>query len=255
MSDIPAPPSPFTLVAIHGNGGGAFRFARMRPFIPAEVAFHPVTLPGFARVPRDPGLQSLRDYAAHLRTLVVDLPTPLILLGTGIGGSMALEYAQHYPAAGLILHAPVGTRVDTRLFPRLMKLPGMRALGQWLFAARPFRPLWRRLLFTGPIPDDYAAQFFDEYRHCQVFGQMFDIITADWFAGLRPLPMPAALLWGEKERVLSVDQLEDYKAILPQHVVRTVPAWDHFPMIEQPAAFTREVVALSLQLLAARPAA
>lgn len=245
----------FTLVAVHGNGGGAFRFARMAPYVPADVHFQAVTLPGFARVPRDPRLQTLRDYADHLHTLIAGLPEPRILLGTGIGGSIVLEYGQHYPADGLILHAPVGTRVDTRLFPRLMKLPGMRTLGKWVFSARPFRPIWRRLLFTGPIPDAYARQFFDEYRHCQVFGQMFDIITADWFAGLRPLPMPAALLWGEKERVLSVDQLADYKAILPHHLVHTVPEWDHFPMIEQPADFTRVVVALARDLLAARPAA
>jgi pimeloyl-ACP methyl ester carboxylesterase len=115
-----------------------------------------------------------------------------------------------------------------------------------VFASPLTRPLFRRLLFEQPeaIPPDYMRRFFDEYRRCSVFAQMFAIIDAAWFASLQPVEVPAALLWGEKERVLSVDQLDDYKALLPDHVVRTVPEWDHFPMIEQPAAYTREVLTL-----------
>jgi pimeloyl-ACP methyl ester carboxylesterase len=46
-----------------------------------------------------------------------------------------------------------------------------------------------------------------------------------------------------------VDQLEDYKALLPNHVVRTVPEWDHFPMLEQPEDYARVVVDLARQLV------
>lgn len=234
------------LVAVHGNGGGGFRFARMRPHIPPGVGFHAPTLPGFAERPRDPALRTVADYAHRLHSLIPAGEGPLVMLGTGIGGAFALEYAQHYPLDGLILHAPVGTRLDERLFPRVMRLPGVAWLGQRVFASPLTRPLFRRLLFEQPeaIPPDYMRRFFDEYRRCSVFAQMFAIIDAAWFASLQPVEVPAALLWGEKERVLSVDQLDDYKALLPDHVVRTVPEWDHFPMIEQPAAYTREVLTL-----------
>ncbi len=191
-------------------------------------------------------MQTLTDYAQVVYQAIQQNCAPL-LPGTGIGGSIALEVAPHYPhpLAGLILHAPVGTRLDSRLFPRLMELPGMRRLGQRLFAARITRPLFRRLLFSHPLPPEVVNRFFDEYHQCQVFGQMFDLITADWFARLRPVDVPAALLWGKRERVLSVAQLEDYKALLPRHIIRTVPDWDHFPMLEQPAAFAREIVVLA----------
>jgi len=43
----PTPPS-ITVVAVHGNGGGAFRFERARPYLPPEIRFEPMTLPGFA---------------------------------------------------------------------------------------------------------------------------------------------------------------------------------------------------------------
>ena len=240
-----------TIVAIHGNGGGAFRFERVLPYIPENVHFRPITLPGFAAVPADPTLQTLSDYADHLHELIAAESRPLILLGTGIGGSIALDYVQRHADSvdGLILHAPVGTRLEKRLFPRLMKLPGMRGLGQWLFSSPLTRPVFRRLLFHQPVPDDYLNRFFAEYRQCSVFGQMFDIITADWFDRLQPVAVPTVLLWGERERVLTVDQLNDYKRLLPNHMTRTVPDWDHFPMIEQPDEYGAEVVRLAHTLV------
>jgi pimeloyl-ACP methyl ester carboxylesterase len=250
-----ANPSPFalTILALHGNGGGGFRFARVLPHIPPDVRFEAITLPGFASVPADPALRTLTDYAAYVRGLLVALPRPRLLLGTGIGGSIILEYVQHDADTvdGVILHAPVGTRLESRRFPWLMNLPGMRRLGQTLFATPLARPLWRRLLFmdAANIPADYLNHFFDEYGHCAVFGQMFDLITPAWYASLQPRALPAALLWGERERVLKADHAGDYLKLLPNAQVRIVPGWDHFPMIEQPDEYAREVVALARELV------
>lgn len=243
----------FTLIALHGNGGGGFRFARIAPYLPPEVRFRAVTLPGFADTPPDPALRTLTDYADYVARLAAAEPAPVILLGTGIGGSIILDLIQRHAASvsGVILHAPVGTRLESRRFPWLMALPGARSLGQWLFSAAFVRPLWKRLLFvdSSRIPPGDLNRFFDEYRQCRVFGQMFDIITPAWFSRLRPVDVPAALLWGERERVLKVDQVADYQRLLPRSTVRIVPGWDHFPMLEQPADYAREIVTLAKGLL------
>jgi len=119
-----------------------FRFERLKPFIPSEIHFMAPTLPGFADVPRNPALRSLRDYAFTLHEMISTAARPLVLLGTGIGGSIALEFLQHFEhdVQGLILHAPVGTRLKKRLFPKLMKPMFMRHFGQWLFSAPLTRP-------------------------------------------------------------------------------------------------------------------
>ncbi len=243
-------PKHLTLVALHGNGGGAFRFARVEPFVPADVRFRPVTLPGFASVPRDPTLTTLRADAERLREWLLAEPRPRVLLGHGIGGSIALELAQFASDSmdGLILHAPVGARLGSRLFPRLMALPGARRLGPWVFSARLLRPFWRRRLFSRPVPRDYTDRFFAEYRACSVFAQMFELVTPDWFASLRPVPVKAALLWGERERVLTVGQLDAFRALLPGCFVSLPGRWDHFPMIDEPEAYAREVSALARKL-------
>lgn len=241
----------FSLIALHGNGGGGFRFARSEPYFEQDVNFIAPTLPGFAGVPRDPALVRLRDYGDALHQAVAAAPRPRVVLGTGIGGSIVLEMMQHHAVDvdGVILHAPVGTRLDTRLFPKLMSLPGMKTLGQYTFSSQLTRPIFRRLLFHEPLPDAYVNRFFDEYRRCAVFGQMFEIITPAWFESLQPIATPAVLLWGEREKILSVDQLEDYKALLPNHQVKVVPDWDHFPMVETPQEFAQVVTELAEALL------
>jgi pimeloyl-ACP methyl ester carboxylesterase len=218
--------------------------------MPPDVSLVAVTLPGFANVPADPSLRSLADFASCLSSLVAPLPRPRIVLGHGIGGSIALELVQRQAdlVDGLILHAPVGTRLDRRLFPRLMAIPGARALGRRLFASRPLRPIFRRLLFSRAVPPQYVNRFFEEYRQCSVFSQMFDLITPTWFRGLRPVELPSALLWGEAERLLSVDQIDDYRALLPQAITRRVPGWGHFPMIERPDEYAAEIASLARSL-------
>src|SRR4051794_34347731 len=221
--------------------------------MPSDVRLAAVTLPGFAAVPADRSLRSLTDYAVVLATLVSAEPRPRILLGHGIGGSIALELVQDRASLvdGLILHAPVGTRLDRRLLPRLMAIPGARRTGQQVLASRILRPLFRRLMFSRTVPRAYLDRFFDEYGQCSVFSQMFDLITPGWFQGLRPTDLPAALLWGEAERLLAVDQIRDYQALLPGAIVRRVPGWGHFPMIERPDQYAAEIAALARTLVQA----
>ncbi len=243
-----------TIIAVHGNGGGAFRFARVRPFFAddAPVAFEALTLPGFGGLPLDPECRTLADYAARIESFVTRVNAPRILLGHGIGGSLTLEYLQHFAPSvvGAILHAPVGAQLDTRWFPRLMSSSVTRELGKRLLATPALRPAWKRLFFSDAAPQAFLDQFFAEYGRCEAFGQMFELITADWFAKLKPVALPSALLWGARERVLRLDQAADFRAKLPDAFLEIVPDWDHFPMVEQPEAYARKLMALVERLVA-----
>ncbi len=253
----PTPPVP--VLAVHGNGGGAFRFRLVAPHVPAAIDWRPITLPGFSTSPPDPTLRTIADYAGHLGDRCDELAAETghrpVVLGHGIGGSILLELLQHRPAAvaGVILHAPVGARLDRRLFPLAMRLPGARPTVQRMIAARPLRPLWRRSFFRDPVPPAYLAQFFEEYRACSVFADMFDLIVPGWFAGLHPVDVPAVVLWGGRDRVLSADQAGAFVPLLRTATVRIEPGWDHFPMIEQPADYAATVAELATGLVRPRP--
>ena len=74
---------------------------------------------------------------------------------------------------------------------------------------------------------------------------MFDLITAQWFAGLDARATPAVLLWGEREKVLQVAQLEAFLQLLPAAQRVTVPDWDHFAMIDAPEAYMMQIATLA----------
>ena len=240
-----------TVIALHGNGGGAHRYARTAPHFDAGVALEALTLPGFAREPRDPAIRDLSGFAEHVAQAIASIPRPRMLLGHGIGGSIALEFVQRHAAEidALILHAPVGARLDQRRFPALMRIPGARGTARRLLASRVFRPIWRRLFFDETVPRDYLDRFFSEYGSCTAFADMFDWITAPWFNGLEPVNTRTALVWGEREKILSPDHIADYTRLVPNHFVRRIPEWDHFPMIDRPEDYARVISDVARELL------
>ncbi len=237
-----------TIIAVHDNGGSASHFARIPHHIADGMAFNAVTLPGFGNNLPNPALQTITDYAVYLLDIVGETPQPVVLLGMGIGGAILLEYIQHFPATvrGVILHAP--TYPQRGFLLELMALPGMRKLAQWLCSAWLTRPIFKRIFFDDyrNIPPDILDRFFGEYRQCSVFGQMFDLITPEWFDSLQPSSVPAALVWGEKDKVHRNRRI--YRELLPDSETFIIPGWGRFPMIEQPQDYARKISVLAHSL-------
>lgn len=243
------------IIAVHGNGGGSTRFDRVSTSFPASIDFVAVDLPGFNGVPVDPSLRDVAGYADHLAELIDQHreTDPVVVLGHGIGGSIALDLASRRPDTmdGLILHAPVGADLDTRLFPKVMSTKPVRELIRRMIAARPLRPIWRRLFFPIGAPKADIDTFFEGYRTCASFGQMFEIIDADWFESLEPVrELPVTLLWGEHDRVLKSGQTDAIAAKAPDAERVIEPGWDHFPMLEQPEEYARVIAGLADDLVA-----
>lgn len=237
------------VVAVHGNGGGSTRFARLAPYLPADIELDAVDLPGFGGTPPDATLDSVEGYADRLGSMLGD-DRPIVL-GHGIGGSIALDLASRRPELlrGLILHAPVAADLDRRLFPRLMSTALVRELARRLIASRLLRPLWRRAFFPTGAPTADLDVFFDGYRNCASFGQMFEIIDADWFERVTPIrELPCVLLWGEHDRVLDSAQVDAVTAKVPNGRVVIAAGWDHFPMLEQPEDYSATLADLAREL-------
>jgi Predicted hydrolases or acyltransferases (alpha/beta hydrolase superfamily) len=243
-----------TIIAIHGNGGGGFRFSRLAEFMPKGVKLVAPTLPGFSNRPSDPFLTDLKSYAASIIETVSNEAAPRILLGHGIGGTILLEFAQKHAelAGGFIFHAPVGSSLKSRFFPNLMKIPMAPQLGRYLFSEPLLRPIFRSLVFSKKVPGDFCNQFFDEYRACSVFDQMFDIITPEWFASLKPISTPAALLWGARDRAIRITELKYFQPLLINSLTKVVDSWAHFPMIEEPEEYAQQIIKIAEDLIAAK---
>lgn len=244
-----------TILAVHGNGGGGTRFENVAQHLPDDsTRFVYFDLPGFNGTPVDPSATDVAAYADKVANLIETLREPgepLVVLGHGIGGSIALDLASRRPEVmdGLILHAPVGADLDTRLFPRVMSTKPVRELLRRMVAAKPFRPIWRKLFFPIGAPKQDTDTFFEGYRDCAAFGQMFEIINVEWFEALTPVTdLPTVLLWGEHDRVLKSGQTEGIAAKTPNAKKVIEAGWDHFPMLEQPQEYARVISTLATDL-------
>ena len=239
------------VVAVHGNGGGSTRFAPLGDRLGDSVALSAIDLPGFNGVPLDPAATSVPAYADHLADRLPD-DRPIVLLGHGIGGSIALDLVSRTPGAvdGLILHAPVGAHLDSRLFPKLMSPPIVRRFVRHAISARPLRGLLHRRFFPNGVAEPHCTAFFEGYRTCEAFGLMFDIITAEWFEGLEPVTeVPTRLLWGSGDRVLDARHTGQFQSKAPNSEIEIIEGWDHFPMLEQPDAYAEAIARIALELV------
>lgn len=244
-----------TVIAIHGNGGGAFRFSLV-PELPAPAALHAITLPGFQGRALPIGVPTIETFTSAVRDAAAgvranDPAGSIVLLGHGIGGSIALDAVANDSsiADGLILLSPVGVKLDDRLFPKIMSKSAVRAAAKRMISSSVMQATAGRFLFK-PAPRPFAKRFLAEYANADAFAVMFDLLNAEWFAQLPPVELPVAIVWGAKDRVLDVGHIDAYEEAIAdtRRIVRA--DWGHYPMIEQPDDFATTIAQCAAELIA-----
>ncbi|MCA9537250.1 MAG: alpha/beta fold hydrolase [Myxococcales bacterium] len=231
------------MVMLHGIGSSATAYAallaRLRPH--ASVLWAP-DLPGHGfsdPVVGEPRFEEL--YQRVARAIDARFDAPFVLIGTSLGGGLALRYAIERPekVARLVLCSPAGAQMSDAAFAQLKHTFRMdRRTAGVEFVDRLFDrpPVYRRLLGR-------------EVRH--LLGRPLvqrlvhnagpeDFLSAEEVAGLQP---PTLLLWGTEERLLPEECLDWFRQYLPGHVQIERPAgFGHSAHLERPAQLARRIV-------------
>ena len=239
-----------SITAIHGNGGGGFRFDLARPLFPDNVNFHNPSLPGFDCNKKQTKKLTIKEYADWLADYISDVPRPNILMGHGLGGVFVLEFLQKYSylVDGVILHSIVGANLNKRIFPKLMKLPMVAFLIKNLIASPAFRPIISRKFFQNKIDSNYEKLFFQAFGKCEVFENMFHIINYSWFKSLSKIHLPTIFLWGEKDWILTPNEINELQSLFQNSSKLIISDWDHFPMIDKPESYVSEITKIATDL-------
>lgn len=242
------------LLMLHGNGGAGARFQLfLEALHKSDAEINPVIpqLPGFEGRPLPKSGDYWSLFLKAIEDAIIDkLHEPWVFYGHGIGGSILLEWAardwlmtngQSILPKQVILHGCIGASLEHRLFPKLMKPFLLRKFIHWLIYQPWLRRRWERKLFLFPdrIPGAVRHQFFEDYRRCDAFTVLFDLINANWYRAVQKRVGEKAFyfLWGEKERVVAAKHLQYWRKDFPKATFDIVPEWDHFPMLDQPEAF------------------
>jgi pimeloyl-ACP methyl ester carboxylesterase len=255
--DESAPP----LVLLHGLAERRQVFSRLVPLLAPQLRTVAIDLPGFGASPPLPGggfdlgIVCERVEAA-ISELGLERPA---MLGHSLGGGVTVRYAAERPGAlsAVVLVAPAGLIASGAVRPS-WRHPRLHALGRG--ALRIATPLiasrrgLRERAFARVVGDPASldADLARELLMGSVEGRStppagIEIVYAGLRDRLDALTLPALVVWGGRDRVVSPRYAEMLRDALPDGRLLLLPDAGHVPMCEQPA----EVAAAVLELLLA----
>lgn len=236
-----------------GNGHSDARLSSARDALQSQDAapfeLASVPYPGFEGRPRAPSFEAFLD-AVGAAAIALRSPRTL-LYATGVGGLLVLSLRaagalQDTPA---VFQAPVLWGLEHRWMPRVMRLGLAQLALRRAFASPMFQRRFARKHFRVPPSPEVTRAFFDGYAACAALPDFFDWLTPALLRSLeaRLAEDPGLLrgitfLWGEHDTVVPQRELAwTEKAIGVQLAVTTVAGWGHYPMIDDPGGWVREV--------------
>ena len=240
-------PTPSVLF-LPGNGHDPVRLERVREEI--EAAGQPFDLVE-APYPKAASFQDLLDQLESRHGTWSEAHPGGLIYATGIGGLVALSlrargaFAKH----PIVVQGAVLWGLEKRWFPRIMRLPGTPHLLAWAFQRKWIQARFQRHhLRTEPSPD-WSRRFFAGYADGDSFAAWFDWLTPGLLRELEAQvkARPAALerleaWWGELDSVVGPEELAVTERALGATIpVRSFPDWAHYPMIDDPKGWVREV--------------
>jgi pimeloyl-ACP methyl ester carboxylesterase len=242
-----------TIVVLHGLGSAATSFGplltRVRPHARRVVA---LDLPGhgFSEAPRDP-LTPEGLFGAVREALDTLVEEPMVLVGSSLGGGLALKYALKRPEriVGLALISPVAARMSTTEWDDLLGSFKIESTAQ-------ARRLLARLYHRTPWFMSALAPGVRDVMRRAAIRDIVSVATLDDLpepSALGSLAMPILLLWGQSERLLPPSALAYFKRYLPSHAVIEEPAgFGHCPHLDDPGRLASRLVTFAQTALVSR---
>ena len=251
------------VVLVHGLAYSWLTWAANMPALAQHFTVYAPDLPGHGDSDRpriaydmDLGVRLLGRFLERLET------PPVTLIGHSLGGALALKVALDYPklVSHLVLVDSAGLGRQLSLFLRLLSVPG---LGEVLLSGRfiTVRGMGKRLFRRPELVDLRLLRALHRARTAQLADHVLEAMARAGasMTGLRPehnllsrlgeLSIPILAVWGERDRVLPVDQARELARRYPQVPVHVIPGAGHWPHMEDAETFNRLVV----EFLALRP--
>jgi len=245
------------LLLVHGFGGDKDNFTPIAGLLTRHYRVLIPDLPGFGDAGRDPGISyHIADQVQRLVAFLDTLGLARVHLGgSSMGGFIAAELAARHPerVASLWLLDAAGTAaahdsavvqaaLQSNEFPLLIREVGEYDRLMSLTMARPpFFPHGLKLTLARRGVADYALH----RRIIDQFGKESPLLEKQFHR----IEVPALIVWGESDQILSPKGAQALHALLPHSEVQMMPGIGHLPMVEAPRATARRYLRFRAKLL------
>jgi pimeloyl-ACP methyl ester carboxylesterase len=256
------------LVLLHGLLGTASTWELVLPALANQSTVYAIDALGIGESERVIGLDaSLEAQAAR----VVELMDAFCiqstdLLATSHGGAVALTLAANYPGRvnNLALHAPANP--FSHITDSMVNFY-VGGLGNWFAHQVPTLPESMQSLALGRMYGDPVhlrvgslAKYVGSLRVPGTVDYVLDVLKA-WFDDMAKLRLaldrvhsfPALLLWGDRDRAVSLDSARELQRCFDQVDFHLLPGAGHLPFEECPETFAQLVNAFLARMRAAGP--
>lgn len=234
-----------SITLVHGLGSNAGSYGKLMKY--AHPHFKRILAPSAPAHGMSPYHPCVEDPEAlfHLWSQVLHQHCqdgPIYLLGTSLGGAIALRYAIEYPknVLGLILCSPAGPRMTEQEIKQIRTVFEMKHLkdgARFLKVLFHKPPRWSRLLglavratLGGSLIQNFLKDLTPKMG-----------LTSTQLSSLQ---VPTLLFWGQSERVLPRSIFERYQTHIPSQILTILEpeGFAHSPQLECADTLLSEVL-------------
>jgi pimeloyl-ACP methyl ester carboxylesterase len=207
--------------------------------------------PGFGHSPRREDFDTMYDLVHAYLDLLDDLPSKAVMIGFSFGGWIAAEVAVsgHPKLEKLVLVDPVGIKLGTREERDIAHFfnTNPKELERLAWHDPANRPAdvygvgWQQNIDDTMSDEDMVvlARNWDSLCLYAWRPHMYNPQLKHW---LRRIAVPTQVLWGASDSIVSPDYGRRYAALIPGAAFAIIEGAGHHPELEQPQAFTDQIV-------------
>lgn len=247
------------MVFLHGWGGSGRYWQPIAQALATEFDSLLYDLRGFGRsqdpvhADKDIKAYSLQSYVEDLAALLATLSLgPVRLHAHSMGATITTLFTNRYPhqVQQVILTCSGLFTYDQQAFQQFHQV------GRWVVRLRPHwlaqLPLMDRLLMTRflyrSIPQEQRRSFVQDYVSADATAALGTLLSAVSEAvatamsvELAQLTIPTLLISGEQDQIVSAQSGRQAAALNPNIEYRVIEQTGHFPMLEDPPTYLRQV--------------
>lgn len=234
-----------TLVLFHGTGGSVHDWNRWMPHLKDSFTIVRLDLPGFGLTgPNPEGIYSVAFYMQFLKHFFQELQLDHFHLGgNSFGGFLAWNFALVQPemVEKLVLLNASGYPKSPKDWPLGFRLARDKNWSWLLTSITPKSLIWKTAYDVYEDDSQVTVEIVDRYfelllRSGNREGLVGRMQQADIeaYKNIPKVTSPTLILWGEKDKVVSVEDGWRYQKDLPNSRFIIFPSVGHVPMEEDP---------------------